>query len=174
MNRGCTFHQTCGATKLFQASNPSGIARVRKGRCNNAMSTKSRQVIYGSRIRVRRFARRARVRKPRKPSALPTAPKRKHGRSRWKAMVGQRNRLRRSGNVSMAATVGSKSNCHLRNNRQHPARCHPPSARYADLETRRFVPMPFLRNASIQATAAPDQADPRARGRALRLGASGR
>jgi hypothetical protein len=31
-----------------------------------------------------------------------------------------------------------------------------------------------LRNASIQATGAPDQADPRARGHALRLGASGR
>jgi len=51
LNRGCTFHQTCGATGLFQTSNPSGIARIRKGRCNNAMSTKSRQVIYGSRIR---------------------------------------------------------------------------------------------------------------------------
>jgi hypothetical protein len=31
--------------------NDGCLARIRKGRCNNAMSTKSRQVIYGSRIR---------------------------------------------------------------------------------------------------------------------------
>ncbi len=35
----------------FQASNPSGIALGRKGRCNaERMSTKSREVIYGGRI----------------------------------------------------------------------------------------------------------------------------
>jgi hypothetical protein len=30
--------------------NPSGVARARKGRCNAVMSTKSREVIFGSRI----------------------------------------------------------------------------------------------------------------------------
>jgi hypothetical protein len=39
------------AARLFQASNASGIARSRKGRCNVAMSTKSREVIFGSRMR---------------------------------------------------------------------------------------------------------------------------
>jgi hypothetical protein len=72
-----------------------------------AMSTKSREVIFGSRIRG---AKMARGKRPRKRSALPTAPKRKHGRSRWKAMVGPRNRRRRSGNALMAATAGSRSN----------------------------------------------------------------
>jgi Fe-S-cluster-containing hydrogenase component 2 len=43
------------------------------------MSTKSRQVIYGSRIRGAKI----RAERPLKPSALPIAPKRKHGRSRW-------------------------------------------------------------------------------------------
>src|SRR3954466_13672580 len=43
--------RTCRAAKPFRASNASGIACGRKGRCNGAvMSTKSRQVIYGSRI----------------------------------------------------------------------------------------------------------------------------
>ena len=38
------------ASTSLRASNPSGIARSRKARCNAAMSTKSRQTIYGGRI----------------------------------------------------------------------------------------------------------------------------
>jgi hypothetical protein len=37
------------ASTSLRASNPSGIARSRKARCNAAMSTKSQQTIYGGR-----------------------------------------------------------------------------------------------------------------------------
>jgi hypothetical protein len=43
--------RTCRASTAFLTSNSSGIARSRKGRCNAAMSTKTREVIYGSQIR---------------------------------------------------------------------------------------------------------------------------
>jgi hypothetical protein len=33
-------HRTCGATGLFQASNPSGLAHIRKDRCSSARSTR--------------------------------------------------------------------------------------------------------------------------------------
>jgi hypothetical protein len=36
--------------RAFPTSNSSGIARSREGRCNVAMSKKSRQVIYGGQI----------------------------------------------------------------------------------------------------------------------------
>jgi hypothetical protein len=42
--------RTCRASTPFRTSNSGGIGRNRKGRCNAAMSTKSRQVIYGGRI----------------------------------------------------------------------------------------------------------------------------
>src|SRR5438094_2032282 len=42
----------CCGPPVGLSANPSGIARARKRRCNGpAMSTKSRQTIYGSRIR---------------------------------------------------------------------------------------------------------------------------
>jgi hypothetical protein len=37
---------------LVPASNPSGIASGRNGRCNVAMSTKSREVIWGGQVRA--------------------------------------------------------------------------------------------------------------------------
>jgi hypothetical protein len=43
--------RACRGSTAFRTSNSSGIARSRKGRCNAAMSTKSREVIYGSQIR---------------------------------------------------------------------------------------------------------------------------
>src|SRR5258706_9137341 len=42
--------RTCRASSAFPTANPSGIARSRKARCNAAMSTKSRQTIYGGGI----------------------------------------------------------------------------------------------------------------------------
>src|SRR5258708_12723829 len=48
---GATLPDPAGrASSPFLASNPSGIARRRKARCNAVMSTKSRQTIYGGRI----------------------------------------------------------------------------------------------------------------------------
>jgi Fe-S-cluster-containing hydrogenase component 2 len=43
---------TCSAASQFLASNPSGIAPPRKGRCNPAMGTKSREVLYGGKVRA--------------------------------------------------------------------------------------------------------------------------
>ena len=43
--------RTCRASTAFRTSNSSGIARSRKARCDAGMSTKSRQVIYGSQIK---------------------------------------------------------------------------------------------------------------------------
>jgi hypothetical protein len=43
--------RTCRADRPFPASNPSGITRGSKRRCNAAMGTKSREVIWGGQIR---------------------------------------------------------------------------------------------------------------------------
>jgi hypothetical protein len=42
--------RTYRVAKRYRTSNPSGIAQPRQARFNSAMSTKSRQVIYGNRI----------------------------------------------------------------------------------------------------------------------------
>jgi hypothetical protein len=45
--------RTYGAARLFLVANSSGIAMAGKGRCNlRAMGTKSREVIYGGRVRA--------------------------------------------------------------------------------------------------------------------------
>jgi len=42
--------RTCRVAKRYRTSKPSGIAQPRQGRCNGAMGSRSREVIYGGRI----------------------------------------------------------------------------------------------------------------------------
>ena len=62
----------------------------------------------------------------------------------------------------------------LREPRQPAARCHPPAARYADLEAGSGAQMPLLRQPEIRAAGSPDPADQGAKDRPLSLGSSRR
>src|SRR4029077_6879987 len=62
----------------------------------------------------------------------------------------------------------------LQDPREPAARCDPPAARYADLETRSGAEMPGRPQGPLRAPGAHDQADRDARDHALSLGASGR
>jgi hypothetical protein len=44
--------RTCSVANPFRPSNPSGIAPASKARCNSAMGTKSREVIWGGQVRA--------------------------------------------------------------------------------------------------------------------------
>jgi hypothetical protein len=89
-------------------ANPSDIACARQGRCNAAMSTKSREVISEVGLRAPKSARRVPASAPGRLFARPTAPRPKSGQFAWKAMAALRSRYRRSVGVT-AATAGSRS-----------------------------------------------------------------
>jgi hypothetical protein len=62
----------------------------------------------------------------------------------------------------------------LRDAGQSAARCHPPSARYADLETGSGAEMPVVSDATLFTASVYDQTHEGAGNCALRVGASGR
>jgi hypothetical protein len=120
------------------------------------------------------FATREREKTRSRPFAPRTAPKPKHGQSKWRRSAGGRSRPRRSANASMAARLDGSQMPSVRNQRQYTARCDPSPAGYVDLETRRVVALPFLRNETLQATGTHNQVDRGAGNHALSLGSSGR
>jgi hypothetical protein len=103
--------QRGGVVGPFRTSKPSGIARARKGRCNDpAMSTKSRDTIYGGAIRGANIrAKSAREAARRAAQEADRAEAQAFGPSAWRDMGDRRSRRPRSGNVSTAASVGSRS-----------------------------------------------------------------
>jgi hypothetical protein len=76
------------------------------------MSTKSRQTIYGGRIMGAKIRAESARKRAAEAARETTAPKRKHGRSRWKATVGQRNHRRPSGNVLNGGYGWLEVECH--------------------------------------------------------------
>jgi hypothetical protein len=120
------------------------------------------------------FATREREKTRSRPFARRTAPKPKHGRSKWRRSLAgaavpsdgpmPQWRLRLDGSQMPS----------VRNQRQYTARCDPSPAGYVDLETRRVVALAFLRNETLQATGTHNQADRGAGNHALSLGSSGR
>ena len=94
--------RTYGASEPFLASNPSGIARSGKGRCNRSMSTKSREVIFGGQVRAAKLnAEQARQR------AKEAAREADRGARlvAQDASVGQPNHHPQSDNASTVATL---------------------------------------------------------------------
>jgi hypothetical protein len=65
-------------------------------------STKSREVIWGGRIRAAKMNAEAARKRARRRHGRPTAPRLMHGRSVWKAMAGRHSHRQRSGNASAA------------------------------------------------------------------------
>ncbi len=129
------------------------------------MSTRSRQTIYGSRIRGAkihadnaRLAARKAVREADRAEAERAGPAIADDRAmpQWRAWLAR-------GRVQP-----------LQDPREPAARCHPPAARYADLETGSGAEMPVMPEGPLRAAGAHDQADGDARDHALSLGASGR
>jgi hypothetical protein len=128
--------RTCSVVRPFPTSNPSGIARQRKARCNPGMGTKSREVVWGSQVR----------------GAKMTA---EHARQRAREAAREADRaeayawsVRMEGFGGPAQPSPTIAQCAqrrlrlvrgqvppLRNERQHSTRCRSPSARHADMET---------------------------------------
>src|SRR5467141_3869792 len=138
------------------------------------MSTKSREVIFGSRIAGARI---------RAQGARERARQEPRGRSRrGRSMVHPNGRIWRTGATltddrampQWRLRLAAGEMPPLRNRGQHSARTCPPAARYADLETRGGAEMPIMPNAAILAAGAHDPAHRRTADRALCLGAPGR
>jgi hypothetical protein len=137
------------------------------------MSTKSREVIFGCRFAAPESTRTARANAPGRPSARPTAEA-----EAWSIrMEGF------GGPAQPSPTIGRCLNGGLRwlespvqplqDPRELAARCHPPAARYADLEAGSGAEMPVMPQGPLRAAGAYDQADGDAGDHALPLGASG-
>jgi hypothetical protein len=93
----------------FRASNSSGIARSRKGRCNGPMGGPSRRgasLVIGS--AARRSAPSMRVSGPRRPFVRRTPLNACYGRNRWKALAARRSHRRPSRNASTAVMPSAR------------------------------------------------------------------
>src|SRR5882672_3008310 len=115
------------------------------------MSTKSRQVIFGSRI-------------------IGAKIHAEGARERAKQAIREADRAMPQWRLRLAA--GEMPS--LRDRGQHSASTSATAARYADLEAGGRAEMPVLPNAALLAAGAHDPADGRTADRTLRLGASGR
>src|SRR6266436_1158238 len=138
------------------------------------MSTKSRQTIYGSRIRGAKIHGRKRE------------ASRREGHSRGRPRRG-RGLVDPRGGLWRAGAAGADDRAMpqwgtrlargrvqaLQDPREPAARCHPPAAGYADLEARSVAEMPVMPEGPLCAAGAYDQADRDARDHAVSLGASG-
>ena len=136
-----------------------------------AMSTKSREVIFGSRIRGA---------KNRAEGAREEAAKAIHTADRAEAEAWSIQMEGYGGPAQPSPTIGQCLRLRLARGRmqslQDPrepaARCDQASAQYADLETGGGAEMPVVQERPIRAASSHDQADPRAGDHTLRLGSS--
>ena len=135
------------------------------------MSTKSRRTIYSSRISGAKI---------RAEGARLAARKAIREADRAEAEAWSIRMEGYGGPAQPSPTIGQCLNGGLgwlevecKRCKTRAARCHPPAARYADLETRSVAEMPVMPQPPLRAAGAHDQADGEAGDHAVFLGASG-
>ena len=129
------------------------------------MSTKSREVIFGSRIRGAKI---------RAEGAREEAKKAVRETDRAEAEAWSIRMEGYGGPAQPAPTLARGRMQSVQDPGEPPARRHPQAAGHADLEARGRAQMPIMQKGSPRTAGAHDQADAGVRDHALRLGAPGR
>jgi hypothetical protein len=135
------------------------------------MSTKTRQVIWGGRI----MGAKMRAAKARKEAAKAARAADRAEAEAWSVrMEGYGGPAQPSPSIGQCINGGygwlEIECCRCKTRASLPLDAHPPITRHSDLETGILVPLPVLRDASLQAACSNDQADGAAGDYAVQMG----